>query len=138
MPGNLVLHFYFYSYDISTLSGLSNNQVFPQLFLCNSFPCPFLHFFCVAFYYKYVCVIILINDCSFPCYLTHIGPFSYIAKYSRATSRVSLLSDEESNISRTISVLVFMVLMYLENPSAPGIGLTEFHALVGALANGSS
>jgi hypothetical protein len=55
-----------------------------------------------------------------------------IIKYSWATSRVKWLSDEKTNISRTISVLVFRVLMYLENQSAPGIGLPEFHTHVGA------
>jgi hypothetical protein len=38
-----------------------------------------------------------------------------IIKYSRATSRVKWLSDEKTNVPRTISVLVFRVLMYLEN-----------------------
>jgi hypothetical protein len=35
---------------------------------------------------------------------------------------------KKTNVSRTISVLVFRVLMYLEKQSAPGIGLPEFHA----------
>jgi hypothetical protein len=50
-----------------------------------------------------------------------------IIKYSRTTSRAKWLSDEKTNISRTISVLVFRVLMYLEKQSTPGIGLPEFH-----------
>jgi hypothetical protein len=46
-----------------------------------------------------------------------------IIKYSRATGRVKWLSDEKTNVSRVISVLVFWVLMCLENQSVPGIGL---------------
>jgi hypothetical protein len=60
-----------------------------------------------------------------------------IIKYSRATICVKWLSDEKTNVSKTISVLVFRVLMYLEKQSAPDIGLPEFHAHVGVLANGT-
>jgi hypothetical protein len=42
---------------------------------------------------------------------------TYLIKYARATSRVNWLSGEETNVSKTISVLVFRVLMYLENHS---------------------
>jgi hypothetical protein len=38
---------------------------------------------------------------------------------------------------RTISVLIFRVLMYLENQSVSDIGLPEFHIYDGELANGS-
>jgi hypothetical protein len=41
------------------------------------------------------------------------------------------------NVSGTISVLVFGVLMYLENQSTSDVGLPEFHVHDGALANGS-
>jgi hypothetical protein len=60
-----------------------------------------------------------------------------IIKYSWATICVKWLGDEKTNISRTISALVFRVLMYLEKQSAPDIGLPEFHAHVGAIANGT-
>jgi hypothetical protein len=40
---------------------------------------------------------------------------TYLIKYAQATSRVNWLSGEETNVSKTISVLVFRVLMYLEN-----------------------
>jgi hypothetical protein len=38
--------------------------------------------------------------------------------YSRVTSHVKWLNDEKTNVSRTICVLVFRELMYLENQSA--------------------
>jgi hypothetical protein len=63
------------------------------------------------------------------------GPSSI--KYSWATSRVNFLSGKKTNVSRTISVLVFTVLMYLENQSVLDIGLPELHAHDGVLANGS-
>jgi hypothetical protein len=66
-----------------------------------------------------------------------IKPCPSSIKYSRATSRVSWLSGKKNNFSRTISVLVFRVLTYLENQSASDIGLPEFHAHDGVLANGS-
>jgi hypothetical protein len=53
--------------------------------------------------------------------------FLNIIKYSWTTSRAKWLSDEKTNVSRTISVLVFRVLMYLEKQSTPSIGLPEFH-----------
>jgi hypothetical protein len=59
-----------------------------------------------------------------------------IIKYSLATSGVNWLSGKK-NVSRTISVLVFRVMMYLENQSVSHIGLPEFHIHDGALANGS-
>jgi hypothetical protein len=58
-------------------------------------------------------------------------------KYSQATNLVNWLSGEKTNISRTISVLVFRVLMYLEDQSVSYIGLPKFHVHDGALANGS-
>jgi hypothetical protein len=61
----------------------------------------------------------------------------WIIKSSRATSCVRWLSEDKANISRTISVLVFRSLMCLEKHSTPGIGLHEFQAHVGMLANGS-
>jgi hypothetical protein len=62
---------------------------------------------------------------------------TWIIKSFRATSRVKWLSDEKTNVSRTIPDLVFRLLVCLEKQSAPGIGLPEFHSHVGALANGS-
>jgi hypothetical protein len=60
-----------------------------------------------------------------------------IIKSSQATSRVRWLREEKAKVSRTISVLVFRSLMWLEKQSVPGIGLPEFHAQVGVLPNGS-
>jgi hypothetical protein len=60
-----------------------------------------------------------------------------IIKYSLATSGVNWLSGEKTNVSRTISVLAFRVMMYLENQSVSHIGLPELHVHDGALANGS-
>jgi hypothetical protein len=57
-------------------------------------------------------------------------------KNSQATSHVNWLNGEKTNVSRTISLLVFRVLMYLENQSVSDIGLPEFH-VHDALANGS-
>jgi hypothetical protein len=48
-----------------------------------------------------------------------------------------LVKRRKTNVSRTISVLVFRVLMYPENQSVSGIGLPEFHVHDSALANGS-
>jgi hypothetical protein len=49
-------------------------------------------------------------------------------KYSQVTSRVNWLSGKKkTDVSRTISVLVFRVLMCLENQSASRTGLPKFH-----------
>jgi hypothetical protein len=42
---------------------------------------------------------------------------------------------EKANVSRTISVLVVRILMYLENQSVSDIGLPEFHTHVEALVS---
>jgi hypothetical protein len=60
-----------------------------------------------------------------------------IINCSRANSSVNWLSSEKTNVSRTISVLIFRVLMYLKNQFMSYIGLPEFHVHNGALANGS-
>jgi hypothetical protein len=49
-----------------------------------------------------------------------------------------LVKRQKTNVSRTISVLVFRALMYLENQSMSYIGLPEFHVHDGVLANGTS
>jgi hypothetical protein len=41
-------------------------------------------------------------------------------KYPRAISRVNWLSDDETNVSRTISVLVFRVMKYRDGPRNVG------------------
>jgi hypothetical protein len=63
--------------------------------------------------------------------------FATVIKSSWATSHVKWLGEEKANVSRTISVLIFRLLMCLEKQSAPGIGLPEFRTHVDALANGS-
>jgi hypothetical protein len=60
-----------------------------------------------------------------------------LIKYSRATNHVSWSSGKKNNVSRTGSVLVFRVLMYLENQFVSDIGLPEFHVHDSALASGS-
>jgi hypothetical protein len=59
--------------------------------------------------------------------LNVINNINSAIKSSPATSRVRRLSEEKANVSRTISVLVFRVLMCLENQSVSDIGLPEFH-----------
>jgi hypothetical protein len=50
----------------------------------------------------------------------YIG-FKRVIKCSRATGRANWLKGEKSNVSRTVSVLVFRVLMCLENQSVDRI-----------------
>jgi hypothetical protein len=57
-------------------------------------------------------------------------------KNARATSRVNWLKREKTYVSRTISVLIFRVLMYLKNQSMSDIGLHECCVHYGALASG--
>jgi hypothetical protein len=50
---------------------------------------------------------------------------SSLIKSSWATSHVNWLKGEKPNVSRTISVLILRVLMYLENQSVAYIGLPD-------------